>query len=142
MSIDDKLFEIGGDVTKTTAIMDMLGFDIDEIDIPVKFKMLKETIEFFGQFENGEYMLRKVCIGKPGDRLNYAWDYSQLYKKRDLDQKQLDEVNEARDVLVKFIETKDIEDHDSMERFKGMTEQKENLEKSIEATSEQMDLFS
>lgn len=63
--------------------MSMLNVDPAHLNIPRTYNKIKDVVDYFTAFPNMRYYLLKVTSGKPGDKLEHAWNYVALQKERE-----------------------------------------------------------
>lgn len=74
---------ITADPIKASEIVEILGLGPEVFNIPRQFNKIRDVVDYFSPMDNMRYYLLKVVSGKPGERLDAAWNYVALQRERE-----------------------------------------------------------
>lgn len=86
----EKTFEdLGTDAIVGTKLMNLLGISSDDFIDGARFNQFKDLISYFKQNPDMTYIVNKLTIGKPVDKLNHIWGYVELNKQKEEQDKKI-----------------------------------------------------
>lgn len=85
--------ESGADVFVGSEIVQSIGLELGDFNLPERFNKLKEVISHFKDQPDYKYQIHKLTAGKPVNRLNHVHEYVQLANKKVALQEDMNKLN-------------------------------------------------
>lgn len=82
MDIERQFEDLGVDAITGVQLMRSLGLNGDDFLDGARFMQFKDVIDYFKDIPDRDYLFNKILVGKPVDRLQHIWGYSQLAQQK------------------------------------------------------------
>jgi hypothetical protein len=140
-NLANKLDGINSSVLDSIHIMEVMGLNSDDLIEPSRFSKFKEIVEKLGNVPNRDFLLKKLTLKKAGtDVLSVVWEYLKIAEEKDLYQKELDKLNDSKEILVKFSEEKG-SDIGELESYSKHFKQIKEFESKLKNIDEELSLY-
>lgn len=83
------------------SLMNMLGIGLDELSDPRRFAQLEQVIAFLKQFpdDTQRFLVSKATAGKQVDKLSHMFEYTNLLKNKEGQEKVIDGIIKEKSAL-------------------------------------------
>ena len=81
-NIEQNFEDLGVDAITGVNLMRLTGITPDDFLDPISFMKFQDVIKYFKNVPNTEYIINKITIGKPVDKLNHIWGFVQMEQQK------------------------------------------------------------
>lgn len=82
MDIERKFEDLGVDAITGVNLMRLLNLGPDDFIDPTRFERFHDVIKYFKDMPDVNYIVTKLAVGKPVDRLDHVWGYVELARQK------------------------------------------------------------
>jgi len=82
MDIESKFGDLGVDAVTGIKLMRLLNVSTEDFVDEMRFMRFKDVIDYFKDIPDTNYIINKVTVGKPVDKLDHVWGYVELTKQK------------------------------------------------------------
>lgn len=133
MEIQSAFNDLGVNAIVATNLMDLLGLYPDDFHDPVRFSRFQSVVNYLKQFpdDTQRFLITKSTRGKPIDKLDHVFEYTNLLKQKFAQEETLDRLKEEISAMEAMGDPK-----------AGLTAlQKDEMDRQLSATLQEIDIY-